>query len=66
LGAELTVPLACLQCAIKALALGAPAPPPTRETPEAHIARLHPSPARMQLERALYTKLITARLAKGN
>lgn len=59
------MPLVCMQCAIKALALGEPLPPPTDETPEAHLARVHPNPDDTARERAIFERLAADRLTKG-
>lgn len=41
-------PLVCIQCALKALVEGQP-PPRFNETPDAHLARVHPN-ARLSIE----------------
>lgn len=53
-------PLVCLQCSMKAMLAGEPAPV-FDETPEAHMLRCHPDPyqtyrERQMLEQQLYER----------
>lgn len=50
----------CIQCAMRAMVAGDPAPS-FEETPEAHLARVHPDPSatyreRQMLEAELYRR----------
>lgn len=51
----------CIQCAMKAMLAGEPPPAPFNETPEAHLARLHPDPIATKAERKVLEAALAAR-----
>jgi len=56
------MPTLCIQCALRAMLAGAPAPS-FDESPEAHQARAHPDLAATQRERAQLEAALSAKLA---
>jgi len=56
------MPTLCIQCALRAQVAGTPMPS-FDETPEAHLARVHPDPVATATERrALIDALVAARV----
>lgn len=59
------MPTICIQCAMRALLDGKPAPT-FEETPEAHAARVHPDPEATLRERRDLEARLAQRLGRDN